>query len=135
MNFKKIIQFPIFESRWILMVFYLGLIVAQVGYCAKFCQKVIEVFHGFTSSTESDFLLIVLNLLDMVMIANLMNYPPAKASGFPRLISFLVLWFIDLITLSVLPDTILNASPHFCLSCDLVPKPHKSCFSIFREAL
>ena len=54
-----------------------------------------------------------------------MNYPPAKASGFPRLISFLVSWFNDLITLSVLPDTILNASPHFCLESDLIPKPDK----------
>jgi len=70
---KQIIQFPIFESRWILMVFYLGLIVAQIGYCAKFCEKVVEVFHGFRAASESDFLLIVLNLLDMVMIANLIK--------------------------------------------------------------
>jgi uncharacterized protein (TIGR00645 family) len=70
---KKIIQFPIFESRWILMVFYLGLIVAQVGYCAKFCEKVFEVFNNFRGASESDFLLIVLNLLDMVMIANLIK--------------------------------------------------------------
>ena len=64
-----------------------------------------------------------------------MNYPPAKASGFPRLISFLVSWFIDLITLSVLPDTLLNASPCFCLESDLVPKPDKPCFSIFKDIL
>ena len=73
MNIKKIIQFPIFESRWILIVFYFGLIVAQVGYCAKFCQKVMEVFYHFAAASESDFLLIVLNLLDMVMIANLIK--------------------------------------------------------------
>ena len=62
-----------------------------------------------------------------------MNYPPAKASGFPRLISFLVSWLIDLITLSVLPDTILNASPCFCLKSDLVPKPDYHQYTLYHK--
>ena len=70
---KKIIQFPIFESRWILIFFYLGLIAVQGLYCVKFCEKVVDVFRHFQVTTEQDFLLIILNLLDMLMIANLIK--------------------------------------------------------------
>ncbi len=74
--------------------------------------------------------------MDPLNIANYMNYPPAKAGGFPTPNSnFLVLWFIDLITLSVLPDTILNDSPRFCLESDLIPKPDKSVFMVIKNSL
>lgn len=73
MSLKKIIQFPIFESRWILVFFYLGLILVQCCYCLKFCERVFDVFMHFRSTTENDFLIVVLNLLDMLMIANLIK--------------------------------------------------------------
>lgn len=73
MNFKKLIQFPIFESRWLLMLFYLGLIAAQCLYCIKYVQTLGELFVHFYSMTTSDVLLAVLELLDMVLIANLIK--------------------------------------------------------------
>jgi uncharacterized protein (TIGR00645 family) len=73
MNIKKVIQFPIFESRWILLVFYLGLIAAQCCYCFKFCEQVVQVFKNFSTTNESEFLVVILTLLDMVMIANLIK--------------------------------------------------------------
>lgn len=73
MNAKKLIQFPIFESRWILYVFYIGLIAAQCCYCFKFCEQVIAVFSHFSTTNESEFLVVILTLLDMVMIANLIK--------------------------------------------------------------
>ena len=70
---RRIIQSTIFESRWLLVFFYLGLIAVQGLYCVKFCENVFHIFEHFTTTTESDLLLVVLNLLDMAMIANLIK--------------------------------------------------------------
>lgn len=70
-SLKKFIQFPIFQSKWILWFFYLGLVTIQCLYCIKFCQGILEIFPHFWSATESEWLVIVLTFLDMAMIANL----------------------------------------------------------------
>ena len=65
----------IFASRWIQAPLYLGLIVAQVVYCWLF---MVELSHLVTGAfgphhmTETDVMLIVLGLIDVVMIANLL---------------------------------------------------------------
>jgi uncharacterized protein (TIGR00645 family) len=70
---KKAVQFFIIESRWMLMFFYIGLIFAQGIYCVKFCEQVIGLFASFNQITDTDILVAVLNLLDMLMIANLIK--------------------------------------------------------------
>jgi len=65
----------IFASRWIQAPLYIGLIVAQLVYCWLF---MIELSHLVTGAfgphhmTETDVMLIVLGLIDVVMIANLL---------------------------------------------------------------
>ncbi|MDP3636214.1 MAG: TIGR00645 family protein [Azonexus sp.] len=65
----------IFASRWIQAPLYIGLIVAQVVYCYLF---MIELSHLVTSAfstthvSETDVMLVVLGLIDVVMIANLL---------------------------------------------------------------
>ena len=65
----------IFASRWIQTPLYLGLIVAQLVYCWLF---MVELSHLITGAfgphhmSESDVMLIVLGLIDVVMIANLL---------------------------------------------------------------
>ena len=65
----------IFASRWIQAPLYIGLIVAQLVYCWLF---MIELSHlvigafGPHHMTETDVMLIVLGLIDVVMIANLL---------------------------------------------------------------
>ena len=65
----------IFASRWIQAPLYLGLIVAQVVYCWLF---MVELGHlvagafGPHQMSETDVMLIVLGLIDVVMIANLL---------------------------------------------------------------
>ena len=72
-SIKKIIQFVIFESRWILLFFYLGLIAVQILYCFKFLEKLWELFHKFGAADETLFLIGVLDLLDIAMIAALIK--------------------------------------------------------------
>jgi uncharacterized protein (TIGR00645 family) len=62
----------LFGSRWLQLPLYLGLIVAQAVYVYFFA---IELYHlvGRTAHlTESDIMLIVLGLIDVVMISNLL---------------------------------------------------------------
>lgn len=72
-NWKKVVQWPIFESRWMLVIFCLGLLVAQMFYCIKFCEQVAMLFVHFKTITETDVLVAILNLLDMFMIATLIK--------------------------------------------------------------
>lgn len=71
--FKELIEGIIFHSRWILVPFYLGLVIAQVFYCWKFGIELIELCHNFRALKEADFMLAVLTLIDITMIANLIK--------------------------------------------------------------
>ena len=65
----------IFASRWLQAPLYLGLIVAQAVYVVLFC---VELWHLFENAiieghiSETDVMLSVLALIDIVMIANLL---------------------------------------------------------------
>ncbi len=73
MNFKKLIQFPILQSRWILLIFYYGLVVAQAIYCVQFITSLYHVATHFLYLTHSDVMLAVLELVDIVLIGNLIQ--------------------------------------------------------------
>ncbi len=65
----------IFASRWIQAPLYLGLIVAQLIYCWLFMVELSHlVASAFDAShfSETDVMLVVLGLIDVVMIANLL---------------------------------------------------------------
>ena len=62
----------IFMSRWLQAPLYMGLIVAQGVYVYRF---MVELFHLVASAhtiQETEIMLIVLGLIDVVMIANLL---------------------------------------------------------------
>lgn len=63
----------IFLSRWLQLPLYLGLIVAQGIYAYRFAVQLWDLLHGIRSDTEEDIMLAVLNLIDVVMIANLLT--------------------------------------------------------------
>ena len=63
----------IFWSRWLQSPIYLGLIVAQILYCYKFAKEVMHLVLMTESSTETQFLLVVLTLVDIAMVANLIT--------------------------------------------------------------
>ena len=65
----------IFISRWLQAPLYLGLIVAQAVYVVLFWKELVHLvthFNEFGKEAETEIMLIVLGLVDVVMIANLL---------------------------------------------------------------
>ena len=67
---KRIVEFLIFQSRWLLVPFYLGLVVAQTLYCYQFCVSLWDMAHHFLQLKDTE---IMLGLIDITMIANLIK--------------------------------------------------------------
>lgn len=63
----------IFGSRWLQAPLYLGLIVVQGVYVYQFCLELFHLLHNLKSGVgETEIMLAVLGLIDVVMIANLL---------------------------------------------------------------
>lgn len=62
----------IFWSRWLQAPLYIGLIVAQGVYVYLFLKELYHLVHDANTFTETQIMLIVLGLIDVVMIANLL---------------------------------------------------------------
>jgi len=72
---KKIehfLELLMFNSRWLLAPFYLGLVGAIVILLIKFCQEFVHLIPQALDGTESEVILAVLTLVDMSLIANLL---------------------------------------------------------------
>ena len=62
----------LFGSRWLQAPLYLGLVFAQGVYVYKFLYELYHLVSHAVSLTETDIMLIVLGLIDVVMVANLL---------------------------------------------------------------
>ncbi|MGX2970734.1 TIGR00645 family protein [Ursidibacter sp. B-7004-1] len=62
----------IFASRWLQLPMYLGLIVVQGIYAYKFIKSLWELTINLKQMDSNTIMLAVLNLIDVVMIANLL---------------------------------------------------------------
>ena len=62
----------IFWSRWLQAPLYVGLIVAQTVYVYRFIMELIHLVVDVRGLSETDIMLLVLGLIDVVMIANLL---------------------------------------------------------------
>lgn len=62
----------IFASRWVQLPIYLGLIVVQIVYAYKFLKSLWHLVFNLNQMDENTIMLAVLNLIDVVMIANLL---------------------------------------------------------------
>ncbi|MGZ5164339.1 MAG: TIGR00645 family protein [Burkholderiales bacterium] len=65
----------IFASRWLQLPLYLGLIVAQGVYVYQFWQELVHLMGMVWAKgriNETEIMLVVLGLIDVVMIANLL---------------------------------------------------------------
>lgn len=62
----------IFASRWVQLPIYLGLIVVQIIYAFKFLKSLWHLVVNLNQMDENTIMLAVLNLIDVVMIANLL---------------------------------------------------------------
>jgi uncharacterized protein (TIGR00645 family) len=68
----RVLKSLIFASRWLQAPLYFGLIVAQAVYVYLFMVELSHLIHKIGNLTETDIMLIVLGLIDVVMIANLL---------------------------------------------------------------
>ncbi|MEW5887869.1 MAG: TIGR00645 family protein [Pseudomonadota bacterium] len=68
----KALESFVFWSRWLQAPLYLGLIVAQGVYVYQFMIELSHLVGKAGSLTDTDIMLIVLGLIDVVMIANLL---------------------------------------------------------------
>lgn len=62
----------IFNSRWLLAPFYLGLVFSVALLLVKFSQEFFHILPTIFTSSESDVILAVLTLVDMSLVANLL---------------------------------------------------------------
>lgn len=61
-----------FASRWLQAPLYFGLIIAQAVYVYHFGVELLHLVQHMTTVTETEIMLVVLGLIDVVMIANLL---------------------------------------------------------------
>lgn len=62
----------IFATRWLQAPLYLGLVIALIAYVYRFAIELFELVKHVASFDNSQIMLNVLNLIDVVMIANLL---------------------------------------------------------------
>jgi len=69
---KKILEDFIFNIKWVLVLFYVGLIGVLLLYGYTFAKELVLVFKNQPESTEQ-MKIVVLDMVDIVMIANLIK--------------------------------------------------------------
>ncbi len=69
---EYILQRLIFASRWLLLPFYLGLVVALAMLAFKFLQKLISLFPQFVSLDLDSTIVVSLKLVDIALTGNLL---------------------------------------------------------------
>jgi uncharacterized protein (TIGR00645 family) len=70
--FEHFLEVLIFNSRWLLAPFYLGLVAGIVILLIKFAQEFFHVAGHALTGTESEVILAILTLVDMSLVANLL---------------------------------------------------------------
>ena len=69
--FEKWVEKAIFASRWLQVPLYLGLILVLLVLCFKFFKVLLHLATSMGELDESKIVLMVLELVDVVMVANL----------------------------------------------------------------
>ncbi|MCF6209864.1 MAG: TIGR00645 family protein [Gammaproteobacteria bacterium] len=69
---EHFIEVIIFNSRWLLVPFYLGLVLSIALLLVKFIKEFISFVPIAFSGTGSEVIISILTLIDVVMIANLL---------------------------------------------------------------
>ncbi len=69
---EMLLERTILLSRWLLAPLYLALVAVLILFAIKAGQEVIHLFEVILTATETDLILAVLALVDMVLVANLL---------------------------------------------------------------
>ena len=71
-TFEHLLEKIIFNSRWILVVFYAGLVLCLLILAMKFVQEFVHFASIFWMADESKFLTGILAIVDKTLLANLL---------------------------------------------------------------
>ncbi|WP_198331584.1 TIGR00645 family protein [Psychrobacter aquimaris] len=71
-NLERYLEKTIFNSRWILAPFYLGLVLGIILLFIKFIQKTVMMFNTVFSASVSDVIVNILVLVDLSLVASLL---------------------------------------------------------------
>lgn len=71
-NIERYLERTIFNSRWILAPFYLGLVLGIILLFIKFIQKTIMMFTTVVNASVSDVIVNILVLVDLSLVASLL---------------------------------------------------------------
>lgn len=69
---EHILETLIFNSRWLLAPFYIGLVVGICMLLVKFGQELLHIVPHIFTTSESDVVLAILTLVDISLVANLL---------------------------------------------------------------
>ena len=69
---EHLLEILIFNSRWLLAPFYLGLVACIVILLVKFGQEFFHIVPQMLDGKESEIILAILTLVDMSLVANLL---------------------------------------------------------------
>jgi uncharacterized protein (TIGR00645 family) len=70
-SIERLIESIILASRWLLVIFYLGLAVALAVYAVSFGEKLLEFLTKSLELAEADAILKMLGLIDAALVASL----------------------------------------------------------------
>ena len=70
---KKFVETMLFGSRWVLVLFYTGLIVGLAVYSGIYIKEIYHLILSAKTLDKESVMLALLELVDMVMIANLIK--------------------------------------------------------------
>jgi uncharacterized protein (TIGR00645 family) len=70
---RNLTERTLFGSKWILTIFYFGLIVAMMAYAYVYILQILHLFEHVNTLNKEMVLICTLELVDMVMIANLIK--------------------------------------------------------------
>ncbi|MCF3640864.1 TIGR00645 family protein [Rhizobium sp. TRM95111] len=70
-SLELLVERIILSSRWILIVFYLGLVAALLVYAVSFLYKFLKVATNVFTYDEAEMILAMLGLIDAALVASL----------------------------------------------------------------
>ena len=82
---ERLIEATILASRWILVVFYLGLAFALLIYAVAFAKKLAKLVTGILYLADADAVLSMLALIDAALVASLIVM--VMISGYENFVS------------------------------------------------
>ncbi len=70
-GFEKGLEYLLYNSRWLLAPFYVGLVIGLLGLLVHFIRQLYEFVVHLPTAAEADVILGILSLIDVVLVGNL----------------------------------------------------------------